>query len=307
MSIARPTHRGASYRLALRCVGRKFMLNPAPEVTQAIGYSLGIALERYGVALHAVSAMSNHFHGDVSDPNGCISEFRRDFKSLCARALNCHYGRWEYFWAPEDGQQEVSSRQAAAKGMSYTITNPISAGLVASPEAWPGLTTCVTDLGAIEDECRSFTFEKPNFFFRHEEDSGLPESVTFSLVPHPLGADDPEKFVADVRAEVDTIIECKRAEVRKAGGRFKGRDAVLAHNWWDCPKTTAERRQLNPRFAEPDPERRIRRLLSYKDWLREYADSLAQWQETGEAEFPPGTNKMKTYPGVTGRAGPSPA
>ncbi len=30
MSTARPTHLGASYRLSMRCVDRKFMLTPAP-------------------------------------------------------------------------------------------------------------------------------------------------------------------------------------------------------------------------------------------------------------------------------------
>ena len=48
---------------------------------------------------------------------------------------------------------------------------------------------------------------------------------------------------------------------------------------------------------------RIAILVDYKDWLRERAESRAQWLETGSAVFPPGTNRMKNYPGVIVRDG----
>ena len=51
---------------------------------------------------------------------------------------------------------------------------------------------------------------------------------------------------------------------------------MLSKKWWETPNTTSDRRRLNPRYAESDPERRICTLLNYKAFLVEYADALAQ-------------------------------
>jgi len=206
MSDVYPVHPGASYRVTMRCVGGQFLLSPTdPAVTEAVGWALSNASTRYGILVHAVSVMSTHIHFDVTDPDGCISDFVQYFKSLVARSLNCRYGRWEYFWAPPPaGKQRVSTWEAAAAGMCYTICNPVSAGLVASPEAWPGLTTRLSDLDVGEDgRVYRRTFKKPAFFFRTEEDGGeLPEEATLYISPHPLGAADPERFVAEVKQRV---------------------------------------------------------------------------------------------------------
>jgi len=292
---ARPVFQGASWRVAMRCVERKFLLTPSPEVVAAIGFCLAVATNRYRIMVHALSVMANHIHLDVTDPYGEISAFRRDFKSLLARCLNCHYGRWEYFWSPRDGLQEISSEEAAVRGMAYTITNPVVAGLVAQPAAWPGLTTQLGHLGASKKTSGAFTFKRPAFFFK--QDGDLPETATLRLAPHPL-AGDSKAFVAKVIKRVREIISAKQKQLRADGQRFAGARAVLRRRHDATPDTETEHRELNPRFAEPDPERRICRLIRYKAWLADYAQALKLWRETGEAIFPAGTNKMRTYPGV---------
>jgi len=298
MSTARPVHMGASWRVAMRCVDRKFMLTPTPEVLNAFIFCLAVAADRYGIMVHAICVMSNHVHIDLTDPFLKVSEFRRDFKSLLARSLNCHYSRWEYFWAPDDGMQEVDTQEAAADGMVYTCTNPQAAGLVAKATAWPGLISTCADLGDTDDNCGAWKAHKPLFFFSHSEDSTLPDTAVLRLTPHPL-AEDPKSFVEGIKKRIHAFEEKKRVERKKEGQEVLGAAAVLARRWYDTPNTCADRRRLNPRFAEPDTERRIQTLSCYKAFLKAYKKALQLWLATGRATFPAGTNKMRHYPGVT--------
>ena len=150
------------------------MLKPTPEVTNALGYCVGIAKQRDGVELHSLSAMSNHEHMDATDPFGDISKFEGYFKSLTARSLNCHYGRWEYSWAPRDGRQDVTSRQAAIAGMAYIAANPVLDGIVSHGIQWEGVRTRPEQLGTTR------TIARPRIKFFPKK-SKMPAEVEFTL------------------------------------------------------------------------------------------------------------------------------
>ena len=178
MTKARPQYAGASYRFTIRCSERRYMLSPGyPEVANLMGYMFSTAANRYGILVHSLCVMSDHLHSDCTDSNGRWSDFCRDFASQSARALNAFHGRWEATWT-KSSSQEVVTRQAALNGMAYTIANPVRAGLVASPRAWPGLMTCAEDIPTADDTCTAWEFTRPTFFFRHEEDGGLPDCST---------------------------------------------------------------------------------------------------------------------------------
>ena len=306
MTKARPQYAGASYRYTIRCSERRYMLSPGyPEVANLMGYMFSTAANRYGILVHSLCVMSNHLHADCTDPNGRWSDFCRDFASQSARALNAFHGRWEATWT-KSSSQEVVTRQAALNGMACTIANPVRAGLVAAPRAWPGLMTCAEDIPTAKGTCTAWEFTRPTFFFRHEEDGGLPDRSTLYITPHPLAGEDPAGFAADLSKEVARICRDKRREVRKAGGRFAGAAAVCRKRWWQSPNTAEPRRELEPQFAEPDPEVRRQLLKERKLFTVEYTASIRQWRETGQAVFPPGTCAMRGMPGVTIRAGPRP-
>ena len=186
MTKARPQYAGASYRLTVRCSERRYMLSPSyPEVANLMGYMLSIAANRYGILVHSLCIMSIHVHADCTDPNGRWSDFRGDVVGQSARPLNAFHGRWEAAWK-ESSSQEVVMRQAALNGMAYTIANPVRAGLVAAPRAWPGLMTCAEDIPTAKDTCTAWEFTRTTFFFRLEEDGGLPDPLTLCITPHPM-------------------------------------------------------------------------------------------------------------------------
>ena len=92
---------GTTYLLTRGCTQRRFMLVPRGLVPKRFGYCIALAAKRHGILVHAVTVMSNHWHGLVTDPHGRIPEFCRDVHSLAARALNAHLGRWEALWSSQ--------------------------------------------------------------------------------------------------------------------------------------------------------------------------------------------------------------
>jgi putative transposase len=306
MTRPRMIYEGASYRLSMRCVFRQSLLTACSEVNNAVGYWLGVTSQRYGIQVHSFVVMSNHIHLDVTDPGGRVCAFVRDFKAVLARVLNAHWGRWEYFWGPSPGgMQRVVTARDAALSMAYTIANPVSAGLVSSPEAWPGENTTVQQVTAAFDGTVRFTYARPSHFFRDEESGGkAPASVTWSLAPHPLGLDDPESFKKDVQAETQRRIDKKRAEVRRGSGRFAGQAEVLRRKWWQAPKTPTARRQRNPRFAGKSKAVRLTMIQLERLSIESYRAARSEWFAEKPAYFPVGTYQMKPYPGVSIRGGP---
>jgi len=306
MTRPRLIHRNASYRLSSRCVFRQSLLRPGRDLNNAVGYWLGVTSQRYGILVHSFCAMSNHIHLDVTDPEGRVTDFMRDFKGVLARCLNAHWGRWEYLWAPgPSGMQRVLLADDAAAGMAYTAGNPVAAGLVADPSAWPGLITTPRHLEQVASDSAQFTFTRPPQFFRALDEGGtLPDEVTLSLAAHPLGADDPASFIKQVVARVQEIVDKKRAELKAKGDQFAGAGRVLAASCTDVPSTPAPRRERNPRLACKTPMIRCAMLQLEQLMLGRYEAARRRWLAGKTAFFPLGTNQMRDYPGVTVRAGP---
>ena len=247
----------ASYRITFRCAQRRYLLTPGEEINAAIGFWLAHSLARHGLLLHSFCVMSNHIHLDVTDPHGKVSAFTRDFKGVGARMLNHMRGRWESFWAPgRGGRARVVRIHDAAHGMAYTITNPVAAGLVANPTAWPGLISTPADIEAAATGERSWTFKRPSFFRSEEEGGTVAPTAILKLAPHPLAGDDAVAFAQDVQKRVREMVGKKVAEVRAAGGRFAGAAAVRRTNPDGCPRTTEDKRTVNPRWACQDEELR---------------------------------------------------
>ncbi len=299
-------HPGNHYSLAARCCDRKFKLVPSDDVNQVVGFCLAHAARKYAVAVHAWVVMSDHIHLEVTDPRGWLPKFLGLFKSLVARALNCRRGAWEVFWAPPPkAHMLVTTYEDAVHRMGYVLVQAVAAGLVDSPEKWPGVGSLPEHLGATLEAAKTWVFHKPDFFFRPEKRGGkVPDQVSLTLTPHPLAGDQPEQFLADVLAEVDRLIRDARQEARRRKRRFKGARRVLRHRWWDTPKTTADRRRLVPRFCAKNVERRVAIARGYVSWRSAHAAAMDTWRKTGRATFPAGTYAMRGLPGVTVRDGP---
>lgn len=300
---------GASYRLTARCFDRRFYLVPSEAVDATVGFVLAYCAQKYAVQIHAWVVMSNHVHLDITDPHAKAHKFIGLFKSLVARALNCKRGRWEYFWAPPPSALvRVVSKEDAIKGLAYTLVNPVAAGLVWSPDEWPGRGSLPGHLGATKDDCLTDTFDKPDFFFRTEKDRGkLPDRITLTLTPHPMGADDPEGFVNELEKATDQLRENARRKMTGKKRRPMGADNVRAQKYWRNPGTRSRRRRLIPTFAAKSTSLRVQLARQQLAFDAEYDSALLTWLRRGKAVFPFGTCKMKGYPGVTVRGAPAAA
>ena len=275
---------GTTYMVTRRTTQRMFLLRPSKAVNQTFRYCLALAAGKTGVQVHAYVVMSNHYHIVCTDPNGALPRFVEELNRLVARALNCHYGRWENFWAggAQTSYVTLADADAVLDKMTYTLANCVTAGLVAHGKDWPG-----------ERLYRPGTYQarRPTFFFRQQQ--SLPKTLRLELTAPPaLGhLDDP---TATVQALVRAREAAVRAQRAKARRRFVGAAAVRAQRPTDSPTTREPRRGLSPRVACRDKWRRIELLQRLKSFVPRYKDALLAWtQGLRDTVFPPGVYLMR--------------
>lgn len=128
------------YGVVLRCEGRRFRLRPTRALRQVLGYWLAHYAPKHGILIHAYCAMSNHLHLVLTDTLGLLGEFMRDLGAKLAAWLNAeHQNRGVVF--ARYRSWELSSHDDLLAHVLYVVLNPVSAGLVPDPAAWPGLTS----------------------------------------------------------------------------------------------------------------------------------------------------------------------
>ncbi|MFO7565206.1 MAG: hypothetical protein R6X02_21355 [Enhygromyxa sp.] len=243
-------------------------------------YLLGHFSQKYGIAIHAFVAMSNHYHLVVTDTEGRLPDFERDFNSMVARALNWHWKRWEAFWDRESySAVKLLEEQDVISKIGYVLANPVKARLVGRAREWEGATSAGMGFGWRR------RIQRPDKFFRES----MPEEVELVLT-RPAGFEglSDREVLELVRAEVG------RREVlhRKQGMARKMRE-VFEQEWWECPESFDPRRKLRPTVAGKNKWARIEALQRAGEWLADYYEALRRFVG-GEREvvFPRGTWHM---------------
>ncbi len=181
---------GSIYIITRRVTQRQFLLKPSKRVNQIFLYCLAVAAKKYGLLIHAVIAISNHYHIVCSDPSGKVARFQQWLNGMLARALNAHRGKWENFWASGTSYScvRLETPQDCFDKMVYVMLNAVSAGLVPCADQWPGFHTLPSDIG------RTFKVKRPKIFF--DENGPLPEEAELSIVAPP----------ADCGVEIEELI-----------------------------------------------------------------------------------------------------
>lgn len=177
MSAPREILPGATYFITRRVLLRLLLLRPCADTNQIFLYCLAYAASRTKLLVHGFCAMSNHWHGAVTDPDGRLPEFLQIFHRLVAAALNVSLARVENLWAAEaTNVVKLEHGDDILDKLAYMIANPVAAGLVKDPADWPGAIT--RTMG------QSFTIRRPKRFFR--EHGRMPEQLTLNCTCHPL-------------------------------------------------------------------------------------------------------------------------
>ncbi len=294
MTAPRQILPNTTYLVTRRCSERRFFLRPSPATNGIFLYVLALAARRYGVRVHALCVLSNHYHLLVTDPEACLPAFVQYLDSLVARATNASLGRFEGFWASAASYSAVAPADPAdvvAKA-AYVLANPVAAGLVRRGSEWPGLWTSPGQIGSAR-----LVAGRPKTFFR--ANGYLPESIALELTPPPGFAS-----AAELRARVSRALaelEDRHArELAAAGRRFLGRAKVLAESPRAHPGSGERRFGLNPRIAARDKWKRIEAISRLETFLADYrAAWRARRARVSDALFPAGTYLLHRMHGVS--------
>lgn len=283
---------GQSYLVTRRTTQRQFLLRPSRVTNENVRYCLALAAERTGVILHAVCVMSNHWHGVVTDPDARLPEFTECFHKLLAKAQNASLGRWENMWSSDKTSLVLlTSEQDMLEKMAYTLANPTVAGLVKTPEEWPGVIS-----GRFGEE---HSTEMPDAFF--DDDGDLPESTELQFVrPHIFASLTDAELYSRLRDEVASRVRIARDQMAQSGRSFLGRASVLRQSVDAIPKTEAPRRNPSPRVSGSSSAERVAAIRRMREFIRAYRSALNEWRQGNrDTTFPAGTYALRIYACVT--------
>jgi REP element-mobilizing transposase RayT len=270
-------------------------LRPSTRLNQIVSYIVAVKAKQYGILLHAIVVMSNHWHLVCTDPDGRSPEFTRDCHALIGRHINCAFGDLDSLWSSEQTSQvELGEPTDIVDKIAYTMANPVAAGLVRYGHSWPG----------IRMRCPRApqTIARPKGFFRDEADGGkLPAQAVLEF-HRPPGHDE---LSDDELAELlDEVVEAREQRLRdesdREGKTFLGRGRVLRQSRHSRAQSIEPPFGLSPRVAAKNQQRRIEILKRNRAFQTEYRHVRERWL-AGErdVEFPYGTYQLRLEAGVS--------
>jgi REP element-mobilizing transposase RayT len=270
------------------------LLAPTGITTNLLGFCLARTATRHGILVHGATAMSNHVHWLLTDPEGLVSDFARDLNGLIARAMNSHYGRWENFWASgRTNLVELVTEETVYDELAYTATNPVAAGLVRSHRDWPGLCTTPTDVLK-----GPMVFQRPDIAFFKRSKLPMEAHLAITMPPQMEGTS-PEDYARELSDRIKAREREIRAKAKAEGKSFLGARKARRQDPNARPTTIEPRRKLEPELACSDTKQRIAELAELVRFREAYEEARQRWM-AGErpVTFPAGTTKMRHYPGV---------
>jgi putative transposase len=292
MTMPRQINPGGKYLLTRRTPHRQFLLTPTWRTNLLLKFCLGWAALKTGVVIHSVCVMSNHWHGVVTDPYGRLPEFLECFHRLVARAQNTFLGRREALWSSEKPSVVLLlDDEAVLEKMAYVIANPVQAGLVSSPEQWPGVIT--PDFDSCEIAPR------PDGFFNPR--GPLPAQLILQTTrPDIFPQLSDHELRERLKQKVSELVVQARRKLAAAGRRFVGARAVVRQSFYDYPRTEEAPRRIVPRVAASDAAKRSAGLRMLADFVRAYRAAWRAWRRGNrDVLFPPGTYALRVHAGVS--------
>ncbi len=282
MSLPRRVLPHQTYLITRRCLGRRFLLRPDDSLNNAFVYCLALAAEKHGVAVHALCAMSNHYHLILTDTEGVLPDFMAWFNrqlAMCVKRLR----RWdEVVWEPNVAYSavELTGASEVLDKVAYVILNPVSAALVRSQERWPGAVSKLEFLGAGVMKAK-----RPAVWFK----DNAPERVNLPLSTPPCFSEQASYLQA-----LDTLIDARllqvRAELRRKGRGYLGRARVRKTIVTAQPKSRKARLGRNPTFSALTRVAWRVATQRLRAFRRAYREAYRAWREGDRwVAFPAGT------------------
>lgn len=299
MSKPRRIVPGTTYLVTRRTVRRYFLLNPDKgRVIFAIyWYATALLAAEHGIEVHAVQMLSNHIHEVLTDTRGELPNFLQRRNRLLANAIKVLR-----VWPDEVFSREGASivalygDDAVLQKIAYTLANVVEAGLVASPEDWPGVTLAATDIGT-----RTIRVARPNIYFDRGNTQWPAEAAISITVPRALAEHlGQEEARRRIVATVNAAVEKARIVARKAGKIVRSIKRIFEASHTTRASSFEQPGQRQPTFATGgNPEMASIAEKERTGFLMAYRTAL-QTMRSGirDVFFPAGTWRLFRELGV---------
>ena len=285
---------GATYLVTRRCSERRFFMRPSAKTNAILEFALATCARRYGIRLHAFVFLSNHYHLVLTDVEGRISDFVRDFNSLVSKTIGAELSRWDHFWdSARASLVRLIEPSDVVDKIVYTLANPVSAGLVDQGCKWPGLRRGPNDLLRTARSVK----RAGRLFSRR---STMPSKSELTIFK-PDGFDDlsDTEFLELVQSRTDQRERDLRQDAKLAKRGFLGRKRALSQSPFDSPSSAAPHRTLDPQIACKDTSKRVEALRALKEFVRAYRQAFIEFSSgLRDTVFPFGTWCMRRQLGV---------
>lgn len=272
-----------------RCTQRQLLLTPDKHVAQTFEYLLAEAAGRFGITIYGWVLMGNHLHILIRDNHGNYPKFIEHLHKMISMAINDYLGRSENLWSCEQANVVwVVDPSDKFEKLIYILANPVNAHLVELAEEWPGSTSL-----SLNREGGEKVIKRPEGYFRKK--GPMPDEVTLR-VARLEGFEDlsQEQWSALIMSALSKHELRARKVRRETNGSVLGRNAVLAAQRTDTPRTFEDRKRLKPTVACQNRESRIHALEILRSFRSDYADAMRKWLGGNRsAKFPDGTYRMR--------------
>lgn len=125
------------YHLYSRCNNKDWFSLPMDQVYGIISGHLNLVSGRYGVLVHALVLMANHFHLLVSTPKMNLDDFMRDLVSKTSRSIGRASRRINHVFGGRYRWTILYDAYAVAYVYKYIIRNPVRADISRRAEDYP--------------------------------------------------------------------------------------------------------------------------------------------------------------------------
>jgi len=293
MSFPRMVVPYGTYHVTRTVVMSLYMLTPNETVNQVFEYCLALAAKKYSVLLHSVSVESNHFHIDLTDTLGNLSDFVQELDRSVARCLLAYYRagfperRFDALWSPSQSFNAtlLVTPTAVFDKIVYTLTNPVKDGLVRDYRKWPGFNTRPSDWRG-----RLRRVKRPDYYFKN-----TPEEIEYRITaPSQLVHGDVEVLIGEVETAIRERQSQAAMDLASQGRSFKGIKAIIRTNPFDSPCTARAVGKLKPQIAAGgDGEALERAIGALKAFRIAYREAWLLFKRGAKAAvFPGGTLLM---------------
>ena len=267
-------------------------------MAQIFWYCLAVAANEFNVTVHAAILMSNHPHYDVTDNDGNLPDFRRQFHRLLALCTKAFRG-WpeEVFNKSQTSVHELLTPEAVVESLAYLIANPSLGLAVRYSKDWPGAKTLARDIGRrVIRVCRPSQYLDPTNPLWPEWIE-LRLEMPAILIEHFGSLEGAQQAIEDRVRELEAEA---RAKAERLGRAFAGARRVLRTKHTVRSGSWETFGAVDPRFAAAGDARAARAAVArYRAFDAAYDEALSGWT-AGDRDvvFPHGTWWMRVHHGV---------